>query len=122
MEQRRPDLPRGEWREFFDAMTRDYEGVEVTVEVVSGEFGDQVEAERSPLAYLEYDPKDDQFAVGLGGPGGEPVTRHAVPHPRKIMADTVQQGTVRAFDVVDAEGGQTIVTLHRPRLSTQTPA
>ncbi|MET8145991.1 DUF5335 family protein [Sphaerisporangium sp. NPDC005288] len=119
MKERRPDLPRGEWREFFDAMTRDYEGVEVTVEVVSRDLGDLIEAERSPLAYLEYDPKDDEFAVGLGGPSGDTVTRHAVPHPRQIMADTVQQGSVRAFDVVDAEGAQTIVTLRRPRLASR---
>ncbi|WP_248962705.1 DUF5335 family protein [Sphaerisporangium perillae] len=113
----RPDLPREEWRQFFDAMTRDYEGVDVTVEVVSGELGDLVEAERSPLAYLEYDPKDDQFAVGLEDREGDPVTRHAIDHPQQIMADTVQHGTVRAFDVIDAEGGQTIVTLYLSRLA-----
>ncbi|GGK66818.1 hypothetical protein Sme01_10290 [Sphaerisporangium melleum] len=122
MNQRRTDLPRGEWREFFDAMTRDYEGVEVTVEVLSSELGDQMEAERSPLAYLEYDPKDDQFAVGLGGRGGGMVTRHAVDHPQRIMADTVQEGAVRAFDVVDAEGSETIVTLRRPRPAPRPPA
>ncbi|MEV7013241.1 DUF5335 family protein [Streptosporangium sp. NPDC051022] len=119
MEQRQPELPRDQWREFFDTMTRDYEGADVTIEVVSESTGDTVAAERIPLAYVEYDPKDDQFSVGVGGRDGRypVVLRHAVDHPRKILTDTLQQGTMRAFDVFDAEGGQTIVTLHLASIS-----
>ncbi|MCW2879602.1 MAG: hypothetical protein JWQ95_3702 [Sphaerisporangium sp.] len=113
MDQERPELPREEWREFFDAMTRNYEGADATVELVTKEFGDLFEAERIPLAYLEYDPKDDQFSVGMGGRDGRypVVLRHAIDRPQRILADTVN-GTIRAFDVFDAEGNQTIVTLH----------
>ncbi|ACZ87429.1 DUF5335 family protein [Streptosporangium roseum] len=114
MNQQPQGLPRDEWREFFDDMTRNYEGVDVTIEVVSGEFGDLVEAERVPLAYLEYDPREDQFSVGVGGRDGRypVVLRHAVDHPQRVLSDTMRQGTMRAFDVVDAEGVQTIVTLY----------
>ncbi|WP_405146985.1 DUF5335 domain-containing protein [Sphaerisporangium sp. NBC_01403] len=114
MNQQRPELPRDEWREFFDAMTRDYEGAEAAIEVVSKDFGDLFEAERIPLAYLEYDPKDDQFSVGVGGRDGRypVVLRHAIDHPQRILADTVAHGSIRAFDVSDAEGNETIVTLY----------
>ncbi|GAA0837075.1 DUF5335 family protein [Streptosporangium amethystogenes subsp. fukuiense] len=114
MNQQRLELVREEWREFFDTMTRDHEGAEVTIEVMNQNFGDLLEVEKLPLAYLEYDPKDDQFSVGAGGRDGRypVVLRHAIDHPQRILADTLQQGTVRAFDVFDAEGGQTIVTLH----------
>ncbi|RCG29459.1 hypothetical protein DQ384_20690 [Sphaerisporangium album] len=114
MNEQRPELPRDRWREFFDAMTRDYEGADVTIEELRKDFGDLYEAERLPLAYLEYDPKDDQFSVGVGGRDGRypVVLRHAVDHPRTILADVVGQGEQRAFDVYDAEGDQTIVTVY----------
>lgn len=113
MNQQRLDVAREEWREFLDTMTRNYEGAEVTIEVMNREFGDLMGAERLPLAYLEYDPKDDQFSVGVGGRDGRypVVLRHVIDHPQRILTDTLQQGTMRAFDIFDAEGEQTIVTL-----------
>lgn len=116
MNQQRLDLAREEWREFLDTMTRNYEGAEVTIEVMNREFGDLMGAERLPLAYLEYDPKDDQFSVGVGGRDGRypVVLRHVIDHPQRILTDTLQQGTMRAFDIFDAEGEQTIVTLFYP--------
>ncbi|MER5426377.1 hypothetical protein [Streptosporangium roseum] len=45
------------------------------------------------------------------------VLRHAVDHPQRVLSDTTQRGTTRAFDVVDAEGVQTIVTLYLTPLS-----
>jgi hypothetical protein len=124
MNQQQSELTREEWREFFDTMTRNYEGAEVTIEVLSKDFGDLVEAEKLPLAYLEYDPKDDQFSIGVGGRDGRypVVLRHAIDRPQKILADTLQQGTVRAFDVFDAEGGQTIVALYPTSVSEEAPA
>ncbi|WP_037971637.1 DUF5335 family protein [Streptosporangium amethystogenes] len=120
MNQQRLELVREEWREFFDTMTRNYEGAEVTIEVMSKDFGDLLGAERLPLAYLEYDPKDDQFSAGVGGRDGRypVVLRHVIDHPQRILTDTLQQGTMRAFDVFDAEGGQTIVTLYLNSVSS----
>ncbi|WP_326819656.1 DUF5335 family protein [Streptosporangium sp. NBC_01756] len=124
MNQQRPELTREEWREFFDNMTRNYEGAMVTVEVMSKDFGDQVETEKLPLAYLEYDPKDDQFSVGVGGRDGRypVVLRHAIDRPQRILTDTLQQGTVRAFDIFDAEGSQTIVVVYPISASEEAPA
>ncbi|WP_326646189.1 DUF5335 domain-containing protein [Streptosporangium sp. NBC_01755] len=120
MNQQRPELTREEWHEFFDNMTRNYEGTEVTIEVMSKEFGDLLEAEKLPLAYLEYDAKDDQFSAGVGGRDGRypVVLRHTVDHPQRILTDTMQQGTMRVFDVFDADGGQTIVTLYLTSVSS----
>ncbi|WP_214412782.1 DUF5335 family protein [Sphaerisporangium fuscum] len=114
MNQQRPEVPREEWRAFFDAMTRDYEGAAVTIEELHRTFGDLVEAERLPLAYLEYDPKDDQFSVGVGGREGRypVVLRHAIDRPRAILAGVVGPGIERRFEIVDDEGNRTIITLY----------
>ncbi|MGV9307223.1 MULTISPECIES: DUF5335 family protein [unclassified Nonomuraea] len=115
MTQQRPEVPRDEWHSFMDNLTRQYEGSDVTIEVLSESFGDLLQAERLPLAYLEYDDKDDIFSVGVGGRDGRNpvVLRHGIKRPRKILAATLGPDTPRAFDIVDAEGTQTIITLHR---------
>ena len=116
MGEQRPELPREEWRRFMDAMTRQYEGWEVTIEVLSDELGDLTQAERLPLAYLEYDDKDDIFSVAVGGRDGRyPVLlRHGIEHPRRILSDELSADVPRVFDVIDPESVQTIITLHRP--------
>ncbi|MGI5487563.1 DUF5335 family protein [Microtetraspora malaysiensis] len=120
MTQQQGELPRAEWHNFFEKLTKDYEGAAVTVEVLDRTFGDQTEAAKLPLAYLEYDEKDDCFSVGLGGRDGRypVVLRHAINHPRRIQTTSSIPGTPWAMDIEDGEGNQTLVTLHnRPSIS-----
>jgi hypothetical protein len=118
MGQERHELPRAEWRPFFETLTKDYQGADVTVEVLSREYGDQVEIERLPFAYLEYDHKDDAFSVAVGGRDGHPVeVRHVVEHPRAIFADPTLPNIPWTFDVVADDGTQSIITVRfRPAL------
>jgi hypothetical protein len=106
---------RQTWREFFDLVTKDHEGDAVTVEIVDREYGDQLEAEQMPFGYLEFDDKDDAVNVGVGGTDGRypVVLRHAIEHPKAILADPLDPPTARAFDIEGADGTSTIVTLHR---------
>jgi hypothetical protein len=111
---------RQDWRELFEAVTEDHEGDAATVEIVGREYGDQLEAERMPFAYLEFDDKDDAVIVGVGGSNSRfpVVLRHIIEHPKAILADPLNPRTARAFDIVDSDGTSTIVTLHRrPALS-----
>jgi hypothetical protein len=114
MSQPADGLPRDEWRRFFETVLKDWEGTDVTVEVVDRSFGDQFEAERLPLAYLGYDDKDDAFIVGVGGRNSRypVVLRHIIEHPSQIHAAKGLPGIPWTFEVVDREGVQTIVTLY----------
>jgi hypothetical protein len=118
MNRPRDELPRAEWRHFFDMLTKDYEGAEVVIEVLNHSFGSQIEAERMPLAYLEYDDRDDIFSAAVGGRDGRypVVLRHGIAHPEKIYAASALPGTPWAFEIVEPDGTQTIVTLH-PRIA-----
>jgi hypothetical protein len=113
--QNRADLPRPAWRDFFELLTKEHEGDDVTIEVVSLDFGDQLEAEKLPLAYIEYDDKDDVFIVAVGGRDGRypAVLRHMIAHPKTIMVDSPAPNVTMAIDVVGGDGAQTLVTLHR---------
>jgi hypothetical protein len=123
--QNREELPRQAWHDFFELLTKEHEASEVVIEVVSLDFGDQVEAERLPLSYIEYDHKDDVFIVGVGGKDSRypVVLDHIVPHPERILVDSTIATMAMAIDVIDSDGRQTIITLRRvPALPAETEA
>jgi hypothetical protein len=109
----RHELSRDEWFPFFEAVTKERDGQLVTIEVVDQTYGDQLEAEKLPFAYIEYDKKDDVFIVGVGGKDSRypVVLRHMVSHPTRILVDGTVPGLVWAIDVFEDDGTQTIVTL-----------
>ena len=113
MTQERGEIPRSEWQHFFDQQTKVHEGAEVSIEVLSLDFGDQHEVERLPLASLTYDPKDDVVIVAVGGRDGRypVVLRHFIDHPQQILGDPSVPGTVYALEVVGADDTRTITTL-----------
>jgi hypothetical protein len=110
-----PELPRDQWRQFFDKLTQDYEGFDVTIEVLSPDLGDQVEAERLPLASLAYDERDDAFIAAVGGQDRRyPVQlRHIIEHPRAIYSDELTDETPWVIDVIGPDDTQTIITIRR---------
>jgi hypothetical protein len=104
---------RQEWRGFLDTVTRELEGEPVTIEVVSAELGNRVEADRMPLSFISYDEKDEVVIVSvLGRDGGDPVLEHMVQDPWKILFDPPSPGAVRTIDVEGSDGAHTLVTLH----------
>jgi len=111
---------RQEWRGFLDVVTRDREGQPVTIEITSSETGGQVEADRMPLNYIQYDDKDEVVIVSVREPGAEePVLEHIVENPWKILFEPPTPEAVRTIDVEGADGVHTIVTLHGGEASAE---
>lgn len=112
----RHDLPRSEWRRLLDDLTTTYARDDVTIELLTEDYGDQLEAERLPLSFLEYDPKDDAVIVGVGGRDGRypVVLRHIVDRPSALFVDTkVSEAHPAALEVDAPDGSRTLITLHR---------
>lgn len=104
---------RQEWREFLDTITRDREGHRVTVEVVTAELGSQVQVDNDPLAYIQYDDKDDAVIVAVSTPGSDdPALEHIVESPWKILFDPPAPAAVRSIDIEGSDGSHTLVTFH----------
>ncbi|HMC08678.1 MAG TPA: DUF5335 family protein [Actinomycetota bacterium] len=104
---------RQEWRGFLDAVSRDQEGRPVTIEVMSSEIGGQIEADRLPLNFIQYDEKDEVFIVSVRKrDADEPALDHIVENPWKILFEPPTPEAVRAIDVEGADGVHTLVTLH----------
>jgi Family of unknown function (DUF5335) len=103
MSEQGPDLPRSQWQARLAELTEQHQGHPVAIELLDREFGDEAEAEMLPLAFLEFDPKDDVAIVGVGGRDGRypVVLRHIVEH--RV-----------ALDIIDGDGNHTIVTIQDP--------
>jgi Family of unknown function (DUF5335) len=112
-----PELARAEWQARLDELTKEQQGHEVAIELLDQELGDEEEVEWLPLAYIEYDHKDDVVIVAVGGRDGRypVVLRHFVEHPQRILVDSHDEGRV-ALDIVDGDGDgdHTIVTIRPP--------
>jgi Family of unknown function (DUF5335) len=110
-----PELPRSQWQARLAELTQQHQGHGVAIELLDQEIGDEAEVEMLPLAFLEFDPRDDVVIVGVGGRDGRypVVLRHIVERPQRIVADSVGEDRV-ALDIVDGGGDHTIVTIQAP--------
>ena len=100
-------LPRTEWRDFFDRMSKSLTGKRAEIEVASLDLGDQITAEWVPMLGITYDSKDDLLDVALDR------YDHLIRHPKQIVVNE-DHGGVASVAVVDAEGTKQIVRLKTP--------
>ena len=79
------EIPRSEWRGYFDDFSRDLDELRATVEVDGAAVGAQIEAERPLLRGITYDDGDDIVVIGLdaSGESGEDL-EHIVYKPQTI--------------------------------------
>ena len=100
-------LPRTEWRDFFDRMSKSLTGKRAEIEVASLDLGDQITAEWVPMIGITYDSKDDLLDVALDR------YDHLIRHPQQILVDE-EQGALASVAVVDADGAKQIVRMKSP--------
>jgi hypothetical protein len=101
------DVPKAEWREFFDRMSKAVTGKWAEIEVASLDLGDQITAEWIPLIGITYDSKDDLLDVALDR------YDHLIRHPRQIVVNQTD-GSLTSVAVVDADGTKQIVNMKTP--------
>jgi hypothetical protein len=105
------EIPREEWRKYFDDFSRDIPELTATVEVVGEEVGAQLEVAGSRLTGISYDDRDDVLVIGLDAPGGTPEDlERVVYNPLRIMVEE-EDGREIVYDVEDAEHTQTLLRL-----------
>jgi hypothetical protein len=104
------ELPRGEWRQYFDDFSRELVTTVASIEVTGAEIGAQVEAERGVLTGVTYDDRDDIVVIALDAEGDvtEELER-TVYQPQKIYVGSDAATTV--LDIEDAEGQKTLVRM-----------
>ena len=101
------NVPRAEWRAFFDRMSSALLGKWAEIEVASLDLGDQIVAEWVPLLGITYDSKDDLVDVGLDR------ANHLIYHPTEIAVEETPLG-LASVAVVDGNGSRQVVKLKEP--------
>src|SRR5467141_4474341 len=101
------NLPKTEWRSFFDRMSKPLLGKWAEIEVASLDLGDQIVAEWIPMIGITYDSKDDLVDVALDR------ANRLIRHPMEITVEEAPTG-LASIAVVDAEGARHIVRLKEP--------
>ena len=105
------ELPRADWRVYFDGLSRDLPTVEATVEIEGLDLGAQVEAESLVLTGISYDDRDDVLVVGLGGVRER--LEHLVQQPKRILVDSTLGVLPTTIEVHDGEGHRTLIRLRQ---------
>src|SRR5581483_565984 len=94
-------IPKEQWREFCDRLTKDLTGLSAEVEIDSLDLGGQIEARSLPVLGIAYDPKDDLFEIALEG------VDHLINRPREL--EIVEGGGgVTSLRVIDQDSVQHI--------------
>lgn len=90
--------------------------VDVTIEVLGEDIGDQVEVQRLPWHTLIYDGSSNVVELSIGARGESvPVRfRHEIHNPSRVWLEE-EAGSVRAISIECEDGPQTIVTFHERR-------
>jgi hypothetical protein len=101
------NLPRSDWKSFFDRTSKALLGKRAEIEVASLDLGDQIVAEWIPLLGITYEPRDDVLDVALDR------SNHRIYHPRDILVDETSLG-VSSVAVVDADGARQVVRFKDP--------
>ncbi len=103
------EIPKNEWRSYFDDLSRlPAPPPVVTVEVDGEEIGAQIEAEHKTFAGISYDDRDDVLVIGIGDRNGREQLEHLVSQPQQIY---VAEGDQQTIDVKDADGVQTLIRI-----------
>jgi hypothetical protein len=107
------ERPKADWHKLLDEVTMARAGDDVTIELLDAELGDAFEAERMPLAYIEYDEHVDEASVGVGGRDGRypVVLRHSIEHPTSILTDAKPPRLPLVVQIVGVDGSETLVTV-----------
>lgn len=92
--------------------------VDVTIEVLGAEIGDQLEAQRLPWHALISDRSTIEISVGGRDHSVPVVLRHVIRDPEAVWVEE-GAGRIEAISIDDPSGVKTIVRFHeRPMLGS----
>jgi Family of unknown function (DUF5335) len=110
------EIPREDWRSYFDELTDVLGSVEATVEVVGRDVSDQFPAERHVLTDNTYDDATDPIVVGLDAPGpAAGRMEHRIERPQRVLLATGEPPPLEVtFDILDGDDHRSLIRLERP--------
>jgi hypothetical protein len=109
------EIPKNEWKKFFDDLSRDKLEWHVTVQVLSDEHGAQVMSEGLPFAGLIFEQAGGtEQIILLTGTDTETHQTHIIPKPAKVLFEETGLGPIGLLDIEDDGGNKTLIRFSEP--------
>lgn len=105
------EIPRDEWRSFFENFSRQHEGWLATLEVIVQELDVQHEPRKFPLKAISLTPTVDKstaIAIDLGK-SPEDHVKHAVIEPTHVWLIKTPEGANAALKIESADNTKTVL-------------
>jgi hypothetical protein len=113
---RTKEVPKNEWRRFFDTFSRQHEGWLATLEVLGADVGAQEEGRELPLAGVSLSSGGDEteaISIDLGTKPDEHVS-HAISEPTAVWLEQTEEGANAALEIEAADGTKTLLRFRSP--------
>jgi hypothetical protein len=113
---RTQEIPRSEWRQFFDSFSRQHEGWLATLEVLGADVGAQEEGRELPLAGVSLSSGGDEaeaISIDLGMTPDKHVS-HAISEPTAVWLEQTEEGANAALEIEVADGTKTLLRFRSP--------
>ena len=109
------EIPKHEWKQFFDELSREKLDWQTKIEVMNDETGAQILTEGLPLGGLTFDDKDGQERIEvIVGSGTENHQTHNILEPQKVYFRRADDRQVIMVEIEDAGGTKTLVHIIQP--------
>lgn len=104
------EIPREEWKPYFESLNRHEHPHRVRLEVESSSLGEQPLAESVPLRFIDLEPRGSAAgAIEVTvGREGEAFT-HLVEDTRRVYVEEDDQGEPECIDLESDEQGKTLI-------------
>ena len=112
------EIPRDEWREFFDRFSRQYEGWLVTLEILAADIGAQVEERNLAFEGIvhEWDEIQGNEIMIMVGPRPDGHITHSISHPVQVSLEQTDEGADAALAIKSADGTTALLRFRSPML------
>lgn len=110
------EIPKEQWKEFFDNLSRDLEGWETRIEILNNDVGAQVLSEGLPFHGLTVESDaTGELSIELSvGNGTEEHQTHTVATPFKVSFEDAGVGPGGVLDIEDAAGSKMLIKFVQP--------
>jgi hypothetical protein len=112
------EIPRSEWRSFFDVFSRQHEGWLATLEIFGQEIGAQAEPGELPLKGVTLTPvvgKSEAITINLGSIPKDHI-KHTVIEPTHVWLVQTAEGANAALEIESADETKTLLRFRSPVL------
>jgi len=106
-------IPRSGWKQFFNSLSRIYQGERASLEILRPDAGAQFEVEDQPFAGASYDSSGIELNFTIrGGHFG-----HRIAQPRSVQIEENEAGLAAAINIDSDDDPRAVLHLHAPQAS-----